>query len=287
MRLAELSWPDVPEPSVLVVPLGSCEQHGPHLPLDTDTRIADALVASLVERVGVDQRLVVGPTIGIGASGEHASFPGTLSIGTFPSAGQYWIPEVARTLSAEFPSLLINLDLIDVIDGPRSPYDIELRAEDPQLAPTSVEGHRRIELLDEAYVAILPAGHPLADRDEVALSDLAGERLIAEGMADTTCSGILRRAYAASGAAPRYVARSSDHHAAVGLVAAGVGITLLPRLAMGPLREGVVERPVAGEAAPRRRIVAFVSEAAAPRKAVVRVVALLHEVARRREAAAA
>ncbi|MCA0338069.1 MAG: LysR family transcriptional regulator [Actinobacteria bacterium] len=212
---------------------------------------------------------------------------GTLSIGTFPSAGQYWIPEVARTLSAEFPSLLINLDLIDVIDGPRSPYDIELRAEDPQLAPTSVEGHRRIELLEEAYVAILPAGHPLADRDEVALSDLAGERLIAEGMADTTCSGILRRAYAASGAAPRYVARSSDHHAAVGLVAAGVGITLLPRLAMGPLREGVVERPVAGEAAPRRRIVAFVSEAAAPRKAVVRAVALLHEVARRREAAAA
>lgn len=82
MRLTELSWPDVPEGSVLVVPLGSCEQHGPHLPLDTDTRIAVALSEAVVDRDGPELRLVLGPTIGIGASGEHESFPGTLSIGT-------------------------------------------------------------------------------------------------------------------------------------------------------------------------------------------------------------
>ena len=64
VRLAELSWPDVPEPSVLVVPLGSCEQHGPHLPLDTDTRIAEALAAALVDRLG--DGMVLGPTVGIG-----------------------------------------------------------------------------------------------------------------------------------------------------------------------------------------------------------------------------
>lgn len=212
---------------------------------------------------------------------------GTLSIGTFPSAGQYWVPEVARTLAAEFPYLLINLDLFDAVDGPRSVYDIELRAEDPALGPTVVEGHRRFELLVEPYVAVLPDSHQLAQLTEVSLADLAGERLIAEGMADTTCAAIVRRAYAASGALPRYVARSSDHHAALGLVAAGLGITLLPRLAMGRLERGLVERPVAGDAAPSRRIVGFVSEAAAPRKAVVRAVELLHEVARRREADAA
>ena len=39
-RLANLTWPEVPEHSLLVVALGSCEQHGPHLPLDTDLRIA-------------------------------------------------------------------------------------------------------------------------------------------------------------------------------------------------------------------------------------------------------
>ena len=77
--LAEMTWPTVPHGSLLVVPAGSCEQHGPHLPLDTDTRIAEALAAALVDR---RDDVVVGPTITIGASGEHESFPGTLSIGT-------------------------------------------------------------------------------------------------------------------------------------------------------------------------------------------------------------
>lgn len=211
---------------------------------------------------------------------------GSLSIGTFPSAGQFWVPRVARTLAAEFPSLLLHLDLIDVIDGPRSAYDIELRAEDPQFAPTSVEGHLRFELLTEPYVVVLPADHRLAAQPDVGMADLAGERLIVEGMQESTCSGILNRAYAASGVTPRYVARSSDHHAAVGLVAAGVGLTLLPRLAMGQLPAGVVERRISGEAAPGRRIVGFVSESAAPRRAVVRAVELLHEVARQRQASA-
>lgn len=64
-------------PTVLV-PVGSCEQHGPHLPLDTDTRIASAVAAAVAGRGG----LVVAPPIAYGASGEHEGFPGTVSIGT-------------------------------------------------------------------------------------------------------------------------------------------------------------------------------------------------------------
>jgi len=64
--------------ALLVVPVGSYEQHGPHLPLDTDTQIAVALAAGLVGRDDV----VVAPPVAFGASGEHAGFPGTLSIGT-------------------------------------------------------------------------------------------------------------------------------------------------------------------------------------------------------------
>jgi mycofactocin system creatininase family protein len=80
-RLGAATWPDLAgdRGEILVVPLGSCEQHGPHLPLDTDTRIAEHLGAALVDRL---DGLVLGPPVAIGASGEHEAFPGTLSIGT-------------------------------------------------------------------------------------------------------------------------------------------------------------------------------------------------------------
>ncbi len=77
--LAGRTWPEAGDAQLLVVPVGSCEQHGPHLPLDTDLRIA----AELSERlVAARTDAVVAPAITIGASGEHESFPGTLSIGT-------------------------------------------------------------------------------------------------------------------------------------------------------------------------------------------------------------
>ena len=75
-------------PPSLLVPLGSTEQHGPHLPLDTDTRIATAVArgAQAGLKARLDARLehdwLVAPAIAYGASGEHQSFDGTISIGT-------------------------------------------------------------------------------------------------------------------------------------------------------------------------------------------------------------
>jgi creatinine amidohydrolase len=64
----------------LLVPLGSIEQHGPHLPLDTDIRIAEAVAAGAATELGA--AVVVAPPICYGASGEHQGFTGTISIGT-------------------------------------------------------------------------------------------------------------------------------------------------------------------------------------------------------------
>jgi mycofactocin precursor peptide peptidase len=80
MELGEARWPDVSaRPGVLLIPLGSCEQHGPHLPLDTDTRIALAVARGVA---ATRPRVLVAPAVAYGASGEHADFAGTLSIGS-------------------------------------------------------------------------------------------------------------------------------------------------------------------------------------------------------------
>lgn len=77
--LAELTWDEVPAGPLLLVPVGSCEQHGPHLPIGTDTIIASALADAASGRLPGS---VVAPPLTITASGEHHGFPGTLSIGT-------------------------------------------------------------------------------------------------------------------------------------------------------------------------------------------------------------
>ncbi|WP_448641552.1 mycofactocin biosynthesis peptidyl-dipeptidase MftE [Geodermatophilus sp. URMC 63] len=74
--LAGAVWPELPDRPLLVVPLGSVEQHGHHLPLATDTAVASAVV----EHARLDA--VVAPALAYGASGEHEGFPGTVSIGT-------------------------------------------------------------------------------------------------------------------------------------------------------------------------------------------------------------
>lgn len=79
-RLADDPWPRVDRRTVLLVPTGSTEQHGPHLPLDVDTRIAQAVCERAAELIGGATR--VAPPLEYGASGEHQAFAGTLSIGT-------------------------------------------------------------------------------------------------------------------------------------------------------------------------------------------------------------
>jgi mycofactocin precursor peptide peptidase len=79
ISLAGSVWPEVPEAPLLVVPLGSLEQHGHHLPLGTDTSVACAVSEAAA---GSLDGALLAPALPYGASGEHEGFPGTISLGT-------------------------------------------------------------------------------------------------------------------------------------------------------------------------------------------------------------
>ena len=108
-RLAAAHWPDVEAGArrLLVVPVGSLEQHGAHLPLDTDTRIAAAVAERACALLAAAGRDGVGlaPTIAIGASGEHADFPGTLSIGHVALSAM--LVELGRHAARHWPTMLL------------------------------------------------------------------------------------------------------------------------------------------------------------------------------------
>lgn len=83
LGLGQQRWPRVPDDEVLLlVPVGSVEQHGPHLPLATDGMVANAVTRAAAERLdATGTTVLVAPSLNYGASGEHEGFPGTISIG--------------------------------------------------------------------------------------------------------------------------------------------------------------------------------------------------------------
>lgn len=93
--LRSSTWPTIADrtaPRCLLVPVGATEQHGPHLPLNTDTVVAEGLAAALADRV---PGAILAPAIEYGASGEHQDFPGTCSIGT--EALRFLLVELVRS----------------------------------------------------------------------------------------------------------------------------------------------------------------------------------------------
>ncbi|MGQ4616134.1 mycofactocin biosynthesis peptidyl-dipeptidase MftE [Nocardia sp. R7R-8] len=104
--LADLTWPEAgaraAAGAILAVAVGATEQHGPHLPLSTDTDVAAALCARLA---AARADVLVGPAIPYGASGEHAGFPGTLSIGQ--AALELLVVELCRSATDTFERILL------------------------------------------------------------------------------------------------------------------------------------------------------------------------------------
>ncbi|MGC8464045.1 MAG: mycofactocin biosynthesis peptidyl-dipeptidase MftE [Acidimicrobiales bacterium] len=114
-ELALMTWTEVAavaKGSVLLVPLGATEQHGPHLPIGTDTAIAAAIAIRAAQQADTGSpgasaggAVLVAPVLPLGSSGEHEDFPGTLSIGQ--DAVELVLVEVVRSASRHFAAVVL------------------------------------------------------------------------------------------------------------------------------------------------------------------------------------
>jgi mycofactocin precursor peptide peptidase len=189
--LGERTWPAVAhEPPLLLVPVGSCEQHGPHLPLDTDTRVAAAVAAGAAERLPGS---CVAPAVTVGASGEHHGFAGTLSIGV--DALAVLLLELGRSADWATGIVLVNGHGGNVVAVRRAVE--QLRGEGrPALAWSAVvrggdahAGRTETSLLLALHPELVDLGAAVAGRGE-ALAELL-PALRADGVRAVSANGVL------------------------------------------------------------------------------------------------
>jgi DNA-binding transcriptional LysR family regulator len=110
-------------------------------------------------------------------------------------------------------------------------------------------------LVDDPMYLALPLGHPLARKPRVRLQDLSDELWIQEGNPRNPCGRLHQAACVNAGFDPRIGFRSDDYNVVQGMVAAGVGVSLLPSFALANVRDDIVVRSL-GKTAPARQIAA-------------------------------
>jgi DNA-binding transcriptional LysR family regulator len=213
---------------------------------------------------------------------------GRLRIGAFQTANATVVPRAIAAFAAQHPQ--VELSLVEAI----TPAAIgHLRAGDVDLAVVThvpevdAADLEVVDLVDDELLVALPAAHALAHKPKLRLRDLRDETWIESASAGRT----LLNAALAQGFEPRVRFGAEGWLSKQGLVAAGVGVTLIPSLAIPTVRDDIVLRSL-GPHAPRRRIVAalptgYRAPAVAPFVELLRQAAADHVayVERAREAA--
>jgi len=185
----------------------------------------------------------------------------TLTVGGFPSALATIVPAAAAALRASDPDLAVAVEegAVDALalGVHAGRLDVAVGWQDAALARREHDGLRRVDLHEEPMVAVLGAGHRLAHRKRIALADLASEPWMAPER-----DGLLLRACRAAGFEPRIVILTRDPLAARAIAAAGLAVSLTPRLLAAIPLPGIVT-PALGSGAPRRTLYALLPPAGA------------------------
>jgi DNA-binding transcriptional LysR family regulator len=175
----------------------------------------------------------------------RAGRTGRLTIRYFASVGPTLLAPALARLRRVHPDVTVEPKLTDpddpLPDVEQGNADLAIVVRRP--SDEDRQGIRVVHLLDDAYQAVLPTGHPLAARRVIDLADLAGEPWIGSEPPGP-CLEPITDACAAAGFSPDFVARSDDYATAQGFVAAGLGVSLIPRLGLGTRHPGVTIRQV-------------------------------------------
>ncbi|MFD6990783.1 LysR substrate-binding domain-containing protein [Streptomyces sp. NPDC059943] len=201
---------------------------------------------------------------------------GRLTVGAFASAARGLLPGVLAELARRHPGLDVRLQEVD----PHLSVDLVARgmldlavAHDWDIAPLPApDGVEQAVIGDDRCDVLVPEGHPLAARAAVRREDLADERWITQPPG-TVCHDWLTRTLRAAGCEPDIAHQAEENHTQLALVAAGLGVAMIPRLGRGPLPAGV--RAVALEPVPMRRLYTLWRTGAARRPAVTAAVETL------------
>lgn len=176
---------------------------------------------------------------------------GIVRIGAFPTGIVGLVAPAVRLLEQRAPGIrlrVMELEAPEVFDClGRREIDVAVSMEAPS-APRAGDArfHRR-ELASDVLDAVLPATHPLANGSgPLPLQELATEPWVCPPVG-WSCDEVVRAGCQASGFLPRVEHRTSDWRAVVALVGAGLGVSLVPRLAQLTPPPGVVVRPLAGQ----------------------------------------
>jgi DNA-binding transcriptional LysR family regulator len=183
---------------------------------------------------------------------------GRLRLATFSSAAASIVPLAIARFRAIHPGVELVVEMMEPEDSiPRlrcGELDIALGND---AEPVPGEPIERIHLFDDPMYVALPRGHRLAERATLRLPDLADEPWMLGTTTVCPDARMFKRACHAAGFEPTIAFENDDYHALLGFVAAGVGVALIPDLAVRAAREDVVIRSLAG-GGPVRQIVAAV-----------------------------
>ncbi|MGO8906473.1 MAG: LysR substrate-binding domain-containing protein [Solirubrobacteraceae bacterium] len=210
---------------------------------------------------------------------------GRLRMASFPTAGATLMPLAIATFRASYPDVELTLSEGEPEEiVPRlaaGELDLALLFEFAGETPLK-EGMRRVELLEDPMYLALPREHALARRQKLRLHDLHGEAWVQTSQSSPCARHVVRCCHEA-GFEPNVSFESDDYQTVQGLVAAGVGVALIPELALSVVREDVTIRALS-PGPPVRKVIAATPTGARLLPAAPAMLAILQQAARHYEA---